>query len=259
MKRLSKKIFLSCLIAATLTSCMVVRPGEVGVRQRLGKIRPEPVLAGVRFINPFTTYIRTVNTRSTNVEMKLDLPSKEGLTIRAEVSIIYHVKADFAPRIVEKIGYDYERSFIQTTLRSSTADVASQHLAKDMHSTERGAIEIEIMEKMNEFLNPRGFVVEIVLLKSIILPDRLSDAIQNKLEAEQRSQQMEFVLTKERQEAERRIIEAEGIRDAQKIINEGLSEQLIQWQTLETFEKLSKSNNAKVIITDGKSPLLIGK
>jgi regulator of protease activity HflC (stomatin/prohibitin superfamily) len=110
---------------------------------------------------------------------------------------------------------------------------------------------------MSEVLAERGFIIEEVLLKSIELPKELSMAIERKLKAEQESMEMEFILQIEKQEAERRRIEAEGNRDAQKILSEGLNEAIIKLRSIEAFRELSKSPNAKIIITDGKTPFLI--
>jgi regulator of protease activity HflC (stomatin/prohibitin superfamily) len=130
-------------------------------------------------------------------------------------------------------------------------------MAKEMHTGRRADIEHEVKETMAKLLEPRGFTVEAVLLKSIQLPAGLTSAIQAKMEAEQQAQQMEFVLHRERQEAERKKVEAEGLRDAQKIISEGLNDFFIKWKSLEVFKELAKSPGSRVIITDGKTPLLI--
>lgn len=126
-----------------------------------------------------------------------------------------------------------------------------------MHSAQRAAIEKEITEQMSKILVPRGFEIEAVLLKNIQLPAGLARAVEEKLEAEQQAQRMEFLLDREKREAQRKIIEAEGIRDSQKIISEGLTKPIIEWQTIEAFRELAKSPNTKMIVTDGKTPLLI--
>ena len=110
---------------------------------------------------------------------------------------------------------------------------------------------------MSEILAPRGFDIEAVLMKNISLPSGLARAVEEKLEAEQIAQRMEFLLDREKLEAQRKIIEAEGIRDAQRIISEGLTDEIIQWQSIEAFKQLSNSNNAKIIMTNGQTPLLI--
>ena len=159
--------------------------------------------------------------------------------------------------IINAVGRNYEQVLILSTFRSAAADVCARFYAKDMHSGKRAEIEAEIKKQMAVLLKDRGFVIESVLLKSIKLPTGLYAAIESKLRAEQQAQQMEFVLQRERKEADRKRIEAEGIRDAQLIIKEGISEGNIEWRSLEVLKEISTSPNAKLIITDGKTPVLI--
>jgi regulator of protease activity HflC (stomatin/prohibitin superfamily) len=126
-----------------------------------------------------------------------------------------------------------------------------------MHSGKRGEIEKEIKSQMSTLLDDRGFIIEAVLMKSITLPKGLYSAIESKLQAEQEAQQMKFILQREEKEAERKRIEAAGIRDAQLIIKEGITEGNIQWKSLEVLKEISMSPNAKLILTDGKTPVLI--
>lgn len=254
INQLSLLAFFSILI---FSSCTVVRQGEVGVKRKVGKLDPTVYQPGAVGFNPFTTTVLKVSVQTENVEVTLDLPSKEGLTIRSQISILYHIEPNQVPAILQNIGMGYENTVILSVFRSAAADVTARYMAKEMHTSQRAVIEQEIKETMAKLLQPRGFVVEAVLLKSIQLPAGLTSAIQSKMEAEQQAQQMEFILQRERQEAERKKIEAEGLRDAQKIISEGLNEFFIKWKSLEVFKELSKSPGAKVIITDGKTPLLI--
>lgn len=159
--------------------------------------------------------------------------------------------------VYQDVGLNYVQTIILPIFRSAASDVSAQFFAKDMHSGERASIENKIQALMTERLEGRGIIIESVLMKSIKLPDGLSRAIEDKLEAEQRAQQMEFILDRERQEAQRKKVEAEGVRDAQMIITEGLNPMIIQFMSIEAFEKLAESDNTKVIITDGKSPFLI--
>ncbi len=252
----SRIILFTALIPALLTSCTIVQQGEVGVKRSFGKISQNTLMEGARGFNPFTTTIIKLPTRTINMEVRLPLPSKEGLTVQSEVSILYRLVGSYAPQIVEKLGRNYEQVVILPIFRSAVADVSSQFFAKDMHTGQRSVIEKSIKELMTSQLTERGFVVESVLLKSIILPVGLTKAIEEKLEAEQDAQRMQFTLDKERQEATRKTIEAEGIRDAQKIISEGLSPLLLRFKTIEAFNKLSTSPNAKTIITNGEQPLM---
>jgi regulator of protease activity HflC (stomatin/prohibitin superfamily) len=164
---------------------------------------------------------------------------------------------NYGPKIVENLGRNYEQVVIIPVFRSAVADVSSQYFAKDMHTGQRALIEKSIKDLMMSQLQNRGFVIESVLLKSIVLPPGLTKAIEEKLEAEQDAQRMQFILDKERQEATRRTIEAEGVRDAQKIISEGLSPMLLKFKAIEAFNKLSTSPNAKTIITNGDSPIIL--
>ncbi len=245
--------------AILLSSCAVIRQDEVGVRRRLGKLIPRVLKPGIYTVNPFLSTILKVPTRTLNMPIRLEsLPSKEGLTIVAELSILYHVRGEQAIQILKDVGkIRFGEQIIMSVLRSAAADVTAKFYAKDMHTLQRETIEKEIAAKMTQILGDRGFVIENVLLKSIRLPQGLSESIESKLQAEQESQRMEFILSKEKQEAERKRIEAEGIRDAQKIIAEGLTPILIQYKSLEVMQKLSLSPNTKIIITDGKTPYLI--
>lgn len=155
------------------------------------------------------------------------------------------------------MGEAYERVLILPVFRSVVRDVSARFMAKDLHTSERSKIEQVIKTDMDKYLAPKGINVEAVLLKSVKLPKELSTAIEEKLRAEQEAFRMQYVLDRERKEAERRKIEAAGIRDAQLIISEGLNPLLISWKSIEAFRELAKSNNAKIIITDGKAPMLI--
>jgi prohibitin 1 len=252
-----KTVAFFAFMAFLTSSCTVVKQGEVGVKRKLGEYKEQPYTEGLRVFNPFFTSIIRIPTRTVNLEVSLNLPSREGLTIQSDVSILYNVSARKAPDILRTVGPDYERSIILPVFRSAVADVTARFDAKDMHTGERATIEVAIRDQMSKLLSGRGINVEAVLLKSIVLPRSLSVAIEQKLEAEQAAQRMEFVLQEARREAERKRIEAEGVRDAQNIIAQGLSPILVQYKSIEAFLELAKSNNAKVIISDGKTPFIL--
>ena len=251
------KPIIFALSTIAFTSCVVVSPGTVGVKNKLGKLSNKVVQPGIVGLNPFITRVITVPTRTVNLEGPLYLPSKEGLNVLAEISILYHIEAKQAPSVIQTVGENYEQVMILSVFRSAAANVCSRYMAKDMHSGQRAEIEMAISNHMDSLLIDRGFVIESVLMKSIKLPPGLYDAIESKLEAEQIAQRMEFELEQERLEAQRKKIEAEGTRDAQKVLAEGLTEEIIKWRSLEVFEKLSNSSNAKLIFTDGSAPMLL--
>jgi len=246
-------IYLLAMLCITSSSCTIIRQGEVGVKRRLGKIDPEYVQQGPKGYNFLTTTIIKVPTRTVNIEVKPDLPSKEGLTIRSEISILYRMKPEAAPKIIQNIGLNYESEVILPVFRSASADVTAKFLAKDMHSGERGQIEQAIRKQMTDILEPKGFVIDNVLMKSINLPSGLARTIEEKLQAEQEAQRMEFVKEREKRDAERRIIEAEGKKEIARIQAEGeRNASIIQAEgrkSIIEIEALGKANAMKIEAT----------
>ena len=251
-----KKLGLLSVISLLMMSCAVIRPGEAGMKQKLGKLDKKVYTQGSVFFNPFTSKVVKESIQTNNLELLLNLPSKEGLSVESEISILYRLEKDKVPYILEEIGPNYT-GVITSVFRSASADVCSQFFAKDMHSGRRADIEEAIQVKMAENLKDSGILIEAVLMKSIQLPRGLSMSIEQKLQAEQDAMRMEFILQQERLDAQRKIIEAEGTRDAQKILAEGLTPSIIKIKSIEAFRELARSANAKVIITDGKTPYLI--
>ena len=253
----TNRFIMGAFVLFFLNGCAIIRPGQVGVKQSLGKLDSQIHNPGSVIINPIITKMVIVPTQTTNIEVNLNLPSKEGLNVNAVISILYSIEENKVRDLIENVGLDYEEILILSVFRSSAADVCAQFYAKDMHSGNRSVIEEKIKQSMDKVLLEHGFNIEAVLMKSINLPKGLYRAIEKKLEAEQEAQRMEFVLQKERQEAERKKIEAAGIRDAHLILTQGMNEQVIQWRSLEVLQELAASPNSKLILTDGKTPVLI--
>jgi len=250
-------LILIVLAFGMLQSCVTIKQGEVGVKRKLGTFADKGYTEGLRVYNPFVSQIITISTQTENLEVGLNIPSREGLNIFSEVSILYNVDPREAPEILRNIGVDYEENVILPVFRSAVADVSANYLAKDMHTGERSTIENAIKDRMDSYLSEKGIRIEAVLLKSIQLPKSLSTAIEQKLEAEQQAERMNFILTQSEREAEQKRIEAKGIRDAQLIIAEGLDDKILQFKSIEAFEKLSRSNNSKIIISDGDMPIIL--
>ena len=247
---------LVALLVVSFSSCAIVRPGEVGVKQKLGKLSDETKTSGTMCFNPLNSSIIKVSTQTENLELSISLPSKDGLSITSQISILYQVNPDKVTEVVNDLGLNFE-PIIANIFRSASADVCARYNAKDMHSGMRATIERAIADRMSEILNDRGIIIEEVLLKSIQLPNALAMSIEQKLQAEQDAMRMKFVLEQEKLEAQRKLIEAEGVRDAQKILSESLTKQILEFKSIEAFIELAKSQNSKVIITDGKTPYLI--
>lgn len=239
-----------------LSSCTVIRPGQVGVKQKIGKLSDKYTTQGPVWFNPLTTKVIVTNVQIKDIKLSLSLPSKEGLSVESQISILYRIEPDRVPDVIRNIGSGYE-NIIANVFRSAAADVCAKYFAKDMHSGKRSEIEGAILDLMSDNLNPQGISVEAVLMKSIQLPPGLANSIESKLQAEQNAMRMEFILEQETLEAERKIIEAQGAKDAQIILTEGLTDEIIQIRSIEAFLELAKSPNTKVIITDGKTPYLV--
>lgn len=237
-------------------SCTIVQPGEVGVKQKLGRLDKKVHPSGPVYFNPFTSKVIKASIQTNNLELSISLPSKEGLSITSTISILYRLDQKKVPDVIIELGLTYE-SIIANIFRSASADVCAKFFAKDMHSGMRAEIEKDIKTKMSETLTDKGIIIEAVLMKSIQLPSGLASSIEQKLQAEQDAMRMEFILQQEKLEAERKIIEAQGTSDAQKILSEGLTPEIIKLKSIEAFIELSKSNSSKVIVTDGKTPFLI--
>jgi prohibitin 1 len=257
LKSIAALFAASLFLGLSLQSCVVIREGEVGVKRTLGRYKDTPYASGLKVYNPLLSQVIIIPVQTENLEVKLSIPSKEGLNIVSEVSILYHIRAKDSPNILRTIGPAYERNIILPVFRSSVSDVSARFFAKDMHTKERGTIEKAIKEQMMTYLDEKGIEVEAVLLKSIKLPESLANAIEQKLEAEQEAQRMEFVLQQSQKEAERQKIEAAGVRDAQKIIAEGLTKEILQFKSIEAFLELAKSPNTKIILSDGDMPMLM--
>jgi prohibitin 1 len=237
--------------------CAVVRPGEIGIKQTLGVIRLRPSMQGVTFFNPFVSKVIKINVRTVECFNTLPLPTKEGLSVNTEISLLYHVKPDQANNVYQKFGTNYEEVIVLSNFRATAREISAKYYAKELYATERDKVEKAIKEELSLHISDYGFVIDAVLLKDIILPPQMVQAIQDKVNAEQAVLKMDFVIEAQKKEAERKIIEANGIKQAQDIINGSLSEKLLQYNQIEMLKSLSNSPNAKVIITDGKAPQMM--
>ncbi len=243
-------------LASLFQQCAIIRPGQIGIKQTLGKIRGSELKQGVNFYNPFSSKIIRINVRIVESFNNLPLPTKEGLSVNTEISLLYHVKPESANDVYLKLGSNYEEVMVLSNFRATAREISARYYAKELYATERNKVETAIAEELGQHIAKYGFVVDAVLLKDIILPPQMVQAIQEKVNAEQAALKMEFVIDLQKKEAERRIIEAEAIKKAQNIINESLSDKLLEYNHIEMLKSLVNSPNSKVIITDGKSTML---
>jgi prohibitin 1 len=241
-------------LCALLTSgCAIINQGEVGLKRVWGEIEPEPLTPGLWGIEMVSTDVIRTTTKTVNFV----LPSKEGLNAKAQMSILYRIRPERAADVIGTIGEDYEETMIAAVFRSQAADVSARFFARDMYSAERRRIETEIQRAMSAILAERGFIIEGVLMKSISLPPGLTRAIEQKLQAEQAAEEMRFRIEREKLDAERKRIAATGDRDAQRILSQGLTQEILKLRAIEALRELARSNNAKLIVTSGDAPMVL--
>jgi regulator of protease activity HflC (stomatin/prohibitin superfamily) len=247
------------IITASLFSCAIVRPGEVGIKQKLGKIKSDHLAQGPYVYDPFTTTIKKIPIRTVEAFNALDVPTKEGLTVKSEIALLYHVRPDAARDVYTKYGMNYQEVIVESNFRAVARHICGLYYAKELFAVDRKKIESEIFDELSAGISDKGFVVDAILLKSITMPPQIFQAVENKLKSEQESLQMEFVISKQRREAERMQIEAEAIKNYNKTVSESLSDILVKWNGVQVLKELVTSPNSKIIITDGKSPMILNE
>jgi regulator of protease activity HflC (stomatin/prohibitin superfamily) len=240
-------------VTLVLTMVRVVPPGHVGVLVLLGKVYGS-VGEGVHLINPVAS-MELMSVRTREIFEHAETPSKEGLVMVIEVTCLYHLDPQAAPQVYRQIGVNYEEVVVKPQFRSAIRAVTANHEAKDLYTSSREMISQEIFKDLAEELLKRGLALENILLRNIQLPKAVVEAINAKLAADQEAQRMRFVLEKEKQEADRKRIEAQGIQDFQRIISQGLSEQILRWKGIEATRALAESTNSKMVIIGGKDGL----
>jgi prohibitin 1 len=231
-----------------LGECVVVIPaGHIGVVDVFGNVATMTLKSGINFINPFAKIVK-MSIQTLELKESMDTPSKEGLTTQIEVSVLYHLNPEKAADVYKTVGEDYASVLLEPQFRSVSRGVTSLYEAKALYTAERSAVERLIFDDLTKIVESRGLTIESTPLRRVGLPAGLSASIEEKLRAEQESQRMQFILTKEKQEAERKRIEAGGISDFQKIVTLGISDNLLRWKGIEATLKIAESNNAKVVI-----------
>lgn len=238
----------------------VVPAGTVGVIDFLGNVSDNTLKAGVNIVNPMANVVKfSIKTQEFKEEM--NVPSEEGLSVNLEISLLYRLNPDQANQIYKTVGPNYAEIILIPQFRSVVRGVTAKYQAKALYTASREKLATEIMEELSALVNPRGIQIEAAALRQIVLPPGLTKSIEEKLQAEQESERMQFVLKREEQEAERKRIEAKGISDFQNIVSEGINEQLLKWKGIEATEKLAQSTNTKiVVIGSGKDglPIILG-
>jgi len=253
LRAISVAIVVVAFIAA---STIIVPAGNVGVMTLFGAVDSTTVGEGLHVINPLKE-IRTFSVRTQEAFEAADVPSKEGLSINLEISLLFRLTSSSAASVYQGIGENYKDIFVITNLRSAIRSATVNYEAKDLYTSGRELIAGMILKELQTSLAPRGITVENVLLRKITLPKQVEEAINNKLASEQESERMKFIIQKEEQEAQRKVIEAKGIANYQETIRRGIDQNLLKWKALDAVNELAKSPNSKFVILGDKTGLPI--
>jgi regulator of protease activity HflC (stomatin/prohibitin superfamily) len=248
------------IIIAVMQFWTIIPAGHVGVVDFLGNVSDNTLKPGINIVNPMATVVK-FDARTQELKETMNVPSKEGLTVTLEISLLYSLSFEYANRIYKTVGENYVETILVPQFRSVVRGVTANYDAKALYTAERETLASRIETELSKLVKSRGITLEAAALRQITLPPGLTASIEEKLKADQESQRMQFVLLKESQEAERKRIEAKGIADFQDIVSKGISEQVLKWKGIEATEKLAASPNSKVVIIgSGKDglPIILG-
>ncbi len=261
LRNLTVLVLAVVIVILILSSIARVESGHVGVLTLFGRVTGEVLSEGIHLVNPFKTN-HELSIRTQEIKESASVPSSEGLVMNLDTSLIYHLSSGSAAEVYQKLGPGYETVLIEPNLRAAIREATAAHTANALYSGERENVARQILDQMSSRVSGRGFIIESILLRDIQLPATLKASIEAKQQAEQEALAMSFRLQKEKQEAERKRIEAQGIRDFQQIVSQGISTQLLEWKGIEATENLAKSANSKVVVIGNNKnglPLILGQ
>jgi prohibitin 1 len=235
------------IVIALIASIAYVPAGHVGVLTLFGRVTGEVLPEGTHLVFPFKTN-HPLAIRTQELKETASVPSEEGLIITLDTSLLFRLDSTKANEVYQKIGPRYVEVVVEPTLRSAIRTSTAAHNANALYTGAREEVAKQVQKELEEKLGPRGIIIEGVLLRDIQLPTMLKQSIESKQQAEQEALRMTFILQKEKQEAERKRIEAQGIADFQRIVAQGISPALLEWKGIEATEKLATSSNSKVVL-----------
>ena len=251
------------VIGLLLSTVKIIDPGKVGVQVLFGKVQDQVLESGLHIINP-AVEVTTFSVQTENYTMSskdnegqqqgddaIRVLSSDGLEVTIDLSVLYKINASKAPFILQNIGVNYEDKIVRPVTRTAIRDNAVNYQAVDLYSTKRQEFQFKINQTITQNFAKNGLEVQQILVRNISLPASVKASIESKINAEQDAQKMQFVLQKERQEADRKRVEAQGIADYQKILSTGLTDKQLQYQAILAQKEIALSNNAKVIIIGG--------
>ena len=259
------------MLIGLLTACIIqIEAGQVGVKKLFGKVQQDVLPSGLHFINPLIDVermdIKTQNYTMSGVHDEgtksgddaIRVLTADGLEVTIDLSVLYRVFPSDAPKLLQETGLNYEDKIVRPLTRTRIRDNAVYYEAIALYSTKRDEFQQRIFKSIENDFKSRGLFLEQLLVRNITLPASVRTTIEQKINAEQEAQKMQFILQKERQEAERKRVEAQGIADYQRIISESLTDKQLQYEQIKAQMELAKSQNAKIIIMGkGNTPVIL--
>jgi len=259
------------IIIGALNACVKqIDAGQIGVSSLFGKVSNEVLTPGLNFVNPlvnvYNVDIKTLNYTMSGVHNEgekegddaIRVLTSDGLEVTIDLTVLYRVVGAEAPRLIRETGLDYKDKIVRPLTRTKIRDNAVYFTAIDLYSTKRDQFQNRIFTTIEADFKKRGLILEQLLLRNITLPNNVKTSIEEKIKAEQDAQKMEFVLQKEKQEAERKRVEAQGIADYQRIISTGLNDKQLQYEQIQMMKGLITSPNSKVIVMGkGNTPVIL--
>jgi len=259
------------IIIGALNACVKqIDAGQIGVTSLFGKVSNEVLTPGLNFVNPLVSVynvdIKTLNYTMSGVHNEgekegddaIRVLTSDGLEVTIDLTVLYRVVGTEAPRLIKETGLDYKDKIVRPLTRTKIRDNAVYFTAIDLYSTKRDQFQNRIFTTIEADFKKRGLILEQLLLRNITLPNNVKTSIEEKIKAEQDAQKMEFVLQKEKQEAERKRVEAQGIADYQRIISTGLNDKQLQYEQIQMMKGLITSPNSKVIVMGkGNTPVIL--
>jgi regulator of protease activity HflC (stomatin/prohibitin superfamily) len=258
------------LIGIAISSFIQIDAGQVGVKKLFGKVQPTVLESGLHFINPLYE-VEKLDVKTQNYTMSgihdegakqgddaIRVLTADGLEVTIDLTVLYRLIPTDAPRLVRETGVDYEYKIVRPIARTRIRDNAVYYEAVALYSTKRDEFQNRIFQGIENDFKKRGLLLENLLVRNITLPAAVKSTIEQKIQAEQEAQKMQFVLQKERQEADRKRVEAQGIADYQRIISESLTDKQLQYEQIKAYKEMALSQNAKIIVTGkGNTPVIL--
>lgn len=266
-----RSIAVGLILIGALSKCIIqINPGQIGVKTLFGKVQNDVLSSGLHIINPFVE-VQRLDIKTQNYTMSgihdegaktgddaIRVLTSDGLEVTIDLTVLYKLLPTEAPRLIRETGVDYTDKIVRPLTRTKIRDNSVYYEAVSLYSNKRDEFQQRIFKSIEEDFKKRGLVLEQLLVRNITLPASVRATIEQKINAEQDAQKMQFVLLKEKQEAERKRVEAQGIADYQRIINIGLTDQQLQYEQIKAYLELAKSQNSKVIIMGkGNSPIIL--